>query len=69
MDANGNDVTSNYEITYVEGTLTVKAANAKPKTGDDANMGLWIGLMAVSAVIIAGGVVFFVKKNKKKNEQ
>ena len=69
FDANGNDVTSNYEITYVEGTLTVKAANAKPKTGDDANMGLWIGLMAVSAVIIAGGVVFFVKKNKKKNEQ
>ena len=69
VDANGNDVTSNYEITYVEGTLTVKAANAKPKTGDDANMGLWIGLMAVSAVIIAGGVVFFVKKNKNKNEQ
>ena len=69
VDASGNDVTSNYEITYVEGTLTVKAANAKPKTGDDANMGLWIGLMAVSAVIIAGGVVFFVKKNKKKNEQ
>lgn len=69
VDANGNDVTSNYEITYVEGTLTVKAANAKPKTGDDANMGLWIGLMAASAVIIAGGVVFFVKKNKKKNEQ
>lgn len=69
VDANGNDVTSNYEITYVEGTLTVKAANAKPKTGDDANMGLWIGLMVVSAVIIAGGVVFFVKKNKKKNEQ
>ena len=69
VDANGNDVTSNYEITYVEGTLTVKAANAKPKTGDDANMGLWIGRMAVSAVIIAGGVVFFVKKNKKKNEQ
>ena len=69
VDANGNDVTSNYEITYVDGTLTVKAANAKPKTGDDANMGLWIGLMAVSAVIIAGGVVFFVKKNKKKNEQ
>lgn len=69
VDANGNDVTSNYEITYVEGTLTVKAANAKPKTGDDANMGLWIGLMAVSAVIIAGGVVFFVKKNKKKDEQ
>ena len=69
VDANGNDVTRNYEITYVEGTLTVKAANAKPKTGDDANMGLWIGLMAASAVIIAGGVVFFVKKNKKKNEQ
>lgn len=69
VDANGNDVTSNYEITYVDGTLTVKAANAKPKTGDDANMGLWIGLMAVSAVIIAGGVVFFVKKNKKKDEQ
>ena len=69
VDANGNDVTSNYEITYVEGTLTVKAANAKPKTGDDANMGLWIGLMAVSAVIIAGGVVFFIRKNKKKNEQ
>lgn len=69
VDANGNDVTSNYEITYVDGTLTVKAANAKPKTGDDANTGLWIGLMAVSAVIIAGGVVFFVKKNKKKDEQ
>lgn len=69
VDANGNDVTSNYEITYVEGTLTVKAANAKPKTGDDANIGLWIGLMAVSVVVIAGGVVFFVKKNKKKSEQ
>ena len=69
VDSNKNDVTGNYDITYVDGTLTVKAANAKPKTGDDANMGLWIGLMAVSAVVIAGGVVFFVKRSKKNNEQ
>ena len=69
VDANNNDVTGNYDISYVDGTLTVKAANAKPKTGDEANMGLWIALMAVSAVVIAAGVFFFVKKNKKKNEQ
>lgn len=69
VDANKNDVTGNYDITYVDGTLTVKAANAKPKTGDDANMGLWIGLMAASAVIIVAAVLYFIKRGKKNNEQ
>ncbi|MDO4816676.1 MAG: VWA domain-containing protein [Bacillota bacterium] len=44
---------SNYNITLVEGTLTV-TPEAAPKTGDDSNIALWAWLMGLSAAGIAG---------------
>ena len=39
---------------------------ATPITGDSSNLGLWIGVLAVSACAIAAGAVILVKKRKKK---
>lgn len=70
------DVTANYKVTLVDGTLTVNPSTtsknignpATPDTGDEANLGLWIGLLAGSAVLIAV-MIFFVVKNKKKKDE
>ena len=37
-----------------------------PKTGDSANMGLWIGMIAVCVVGMGAVAVFVIKKNKRK---
>ena len=71
LDSKGTDVTRNYDITKVDGTLKVMqadgSANTKsPKTGDENNMGLWIALLAVSAVVVLGVVGYFFYKNKKQ---
>ena len=73
------DVTDNYEITKVDGKLTIKQGNGTasgtgtgtgtPQTGDSANLGLWIGLLAVSAVVVAAIVVIVIKKGKNKDQQ
>ena len=65
------DVTKNYDIKLEDGTLTIKSSNGSttPKTGDESNLGLWIGLLAFSAVVVLAVVVFIVIKNKKKNAE
>ena len=68
MDGN-TDVTDNYDIKKVHGTLTVKGTGTEtPKTGDDSNIGIWIALLAVSAVVIVGIVIIVVKKGKQLPE-
>lgn len=42
--------------------------SAMPKTGDESNIGLWIGIMACSAIIIGCGVFVLVHKNKKNKK-
>ena len=42
--------------------------SATPKTGDESNIGLWIGIMACSAIIIGCGVFVLVHKNKKNTK-
>ena len=37
-----------------------------PKTGDSANMGLWIGMISVSLIGAAAVAVYVIKKNKRK---
>lgn len=47
--------------------FTVKAYDSStPKTGDSSNLGLWLGLMGLSVLVIGGGAVFYVIKKKKK---
>ncbi len=43
-------------------------AGTSPKTGDESNIGLWIGIMACSAIIIGCGVFVLVHKNKKNKK-
>lgn len=66
---NGNDVTEYFDVTCVDGTLTIKSgsnsgSNAGVKTGDEANIGLWIGILAACAVVIIVIVVILLKKRK-----
>ena len=42
--------------------------SATPKTGDESNIGLWIGIMACSAIIIGCGVFVLGHKNKKNKK-
>lgn len=71
IKAGETDVTANYDVKTVDGTLTIKPSDKNnsnsPKTGDTANLGLWIGLLAGSAVLVLAIVAFVVIKNKKKN--
>ena len=66
LDANGNDVTSQYNISTVDGILTIYNSGwTSPDTGDHSNIGLWIVLLAASAAAV-GAVVFVVLKKGKK---
>lgn len=60
------DVTSNYDITTVNGTLTIKNSNGNPQTGDTSNISLWATILAVSAVAVVCIVVVVLVRNKKK---
>ena len=67
LDAANNDVTSQYDISAVNGILTIYNSGwVSPDTGDYTNMTLWIVLLAVSAVAVAAVVFIVLKKNKKK---
>ncbi len=72
LDSSKNDVTENYKVNKVDGTLTIKSGDKNnstgPKTGDESNIGLWIGILAVSAVVIAAVVIVIVVKNKKNSQ-
>ena len=70
LDAKNNDVTKNYDITKIDGTLKILQGNGSnnsksPKTGDENKLGLWIGLLAGSAVIVLGIVGFLYFRNRK----
>ncbi|MBQ9721713.1 MAG: LPXTG cell wall anchor domain-containing protein, partial [Oscillospiraceae bacterium] len=64
IDSAGNEVTSNYDITRIDGTLSILSGSGSPRTGDNNNLALWIGLLAASAVLIAA-VVFTLLRKKK----
>ena len=71
VDAKGNEVTDNYNITKVDGTLTItqgitdKNNSTQPKTGDDSNT-LFIVLLVASALLLASivGLILFQKRRK-----
>ncbi len=72
FDANKQDVTDNYNIKKVDGTLTIKNSDKNntsgPKTGDESHLGIWIGILAASAVLVIAVVVVVIMKNKKAAE-
>ena len=65
VDANNIEVTSNYSITRIDGTLTVNNSDGSPKTGDTNNLTLWIMLLAISALLILAIAVLFLRRGKK----
>ena len=66
VDANNIEVTANYSITRVDGTLTVNNSDGSPKTGDTNKLTLWIALLAISALLILAIAVLFLRRGKKK---
>lgn len=60
------DVTANYDITTVNGTLTIKNSNGNPQTGDNSNISLWATVLAVSAVAVVCVAAIAVVKGKRK---
>ena len=74
--SDGSKVYQPGDVVAAEGDITLTAQwkeNVKPaqtdapKTGDESNLGLWIGLLAFSAVVILTAAVYLVMKNRKKN--
>ncbi len=65
VDSNGNDVTANYDITRLNGTLTITPGSGSPKTGDRNNLSLWVGLLLASAVLIATVALVLVLRARK----
>ncbi len=70
VDSRGSDVTRNYDISKVDGTLKVLQGNGSnnsksPRTGDENNVILWIGLLAASALVVLGIVAYFYFRNRK----
>ena len=65
----GDTVTAEGDITLTaQWKENIKPAQTDaPKTGDESNLGLWIGLLAFSAVVILTAAVYLVMKNRKKN--
>ena len=69
VDANNNEVTANYDITRVDGTLTIIASgNNSPKTGDQNNLALWIGLLLASALAVVGVLIALRLRSKKQGK-
>ena len=66
-DEDGNDVTDNYDVSFRPGILRIYKFDPKapPKTGDESQLGLWLGLMTLSAL---GGfsVLFMGRKRRNK---
>ena len=74
VDANGNGI-PDYEEEPEPTPTPTPAPTAKPngpKTGDEANLGLWAALLGASALAICGGGIWWfllAKKKKKKDEE
>ena len=69
-DAEGNDVSDQFDVTAVDGTLTITDApddsdssSGSPTTGDSSNLTLWLVLCAVGLAGTAGSIVYRRRKN------
>ena len=77
-DAEGNDVSDQFDVTAVDGTLTITDApddsdsssgsdsakgTGSPTTGDSGNLTLWLVLCAVGLAGTAGSIVYRRRKN------
>ena len=63
-DAEGNDVSDQFDVTAVDGTLTITdgsedsdSSSGSPTTGDSGNLTLWLVLCAVGLAGTAGSIV------------
>ncbi len=69
VDAKGTDVTSNYNITKVDGKLTITPSSmndsTSPKTGDNDNT-LYVVLLIASVLLLGSIVAFLVIQNRRK---
>ena len=70
VDAKGNEVTANYNITLVDGKLVItnssKNDSKNPKTGDDSKPVLYIILIAASVILLAVIGVFLAMQSRRK---
>ena len=69
-DAEGNDVSNQFDVTAVDGTLTITdghedsdSSSGSPTTGDSGNLTLWMVLCAVGLAVAAGSIVYRRRKN------
>ena len=69
-DAEGNDVSDQFDVTAVDGTLTITDApddsdssSGSPTPGASSNLTLWLGLCAVGLAGTAGSIVYRRRKN------
>ena len=62
--------TYSVQVDFTTGVTQQKdfKVGTSPRTGDESNIGLWIGIMACSAIIIGCGVFVLVHKNKKNKK-
>ncbi|MBR3475483.1 MAG: LPXTG cell wall anchor domain-containing protein, partial [Oscillospiraceae bacterium] len=69
VDINGTDVTDNYNITKIDGKLTILSSSmnnsTSPKTGEESMTGFVIAII-VSALLLVGIAVVFLVTSKKK---
>lgn len=69
-DAEGNDVSNQFDVTAVDGTLTITdghedsdSSSGSPTTGDSGNLTLWPVFCAVGLAGAAGSIVYRRRKN------
>ena len=64
------DVTNNYDVRKVNGTLTITPSNGQvnpnnsPKTGDQNNIGLWIAILVASLLAVAAVAAYLILKKR-----
>ena len=71
VDANGNEVTENYNITKVDGKLTItnssKNDSKTPKTGD-TSVALYIVLLIASLLLLGTIAAFLIVRNRRRQK-
>ena len=69
VDAQGADVTDNYNITKIDGKLTItpsdKNDSTSPKTGDDSQSGFFIVVIVVCLLLLASIAAYFILQARK----
>ena len=61
----GTTVTATFDDLSPVGLVVKLDSAPNPKTGDDTNIALWAGIMAVAAAGAAGTAIFRAKRNKE----